>query len=82
MTFNYVVYFLDAKTTSTSESSTTISRLELFLVPGYLGVCITYGIISTVQYGTFQWGPVYLVNDVGHSIVTGQSITGPSMLWV
>ncbi|KAL4224693.1 hypothetical protein ACF0H5_015388 [Mactra antiquata] len=50
-----------------------LSRKELFQLPGYLGVCICYGIVGIVQYGTLQWGPVYLVNDLGHSIITGNS---------
>lgn len=54
-----------------SEKDTIKSRRELFKLPGYAGVCITYCITSIVQYGTIQWGPVYLVNDLGHSMVTG-----------
>lgn len=48
------------------------SRKDLFKLPGYTGICITYCITSLVQYSTLQWGPLYLVNDLGHSIIAGK----------
>ncbi|XP_060602622.1 glucose-6-phosphate exchanger SLC37A4-like [Ruditapes philippinarum] len=63
------------KTTGNKNSEKVLSRRELLKLPGYLGVCITYGVISLIQYGTLQWAPVYLVNELGHSIITGNSFT-------
>jgi hypothetical protein len=58
--------------TSGSGKERSMSRLGLFKVPGFLGVYVTYGVVSLAQYGTLQWGPVYLVNDLGHSILVGK----------
>ncbi|XP_052211844.1 glucose-6-phosphate exchanger SLC37A4-like isoform X2 [Dreissena polymorpha] len=55
------------------KASDTMSKRDLFWLPGYRGICFTYLIISTVQFGTMQWGPVYLVQDLGHSIIVGNS---------
>lgn len=54
------------------DSGVVMSRRELFELPGYLGVCVTYCIVSLVQFCMLQWAPVYLVNDLGHSIITGK----------
>lgn len=63
------------KTSDKKDRKSIMSRRELLGLPGYLGVCITYCLLSIVQFGTLQWGPVYLVHDLGHSIVTGNSYT-------
>ena len=54
-----------------SDKDAIKSRRELFELPGYTGVCLTYCVTCTVQYSVLQWGPVYLVNDLGHTILTG-----------
>ena len=51
---------------------TQISRLGLFKLPGYAGICLTYGVVSLIQYGVLQWGPLYLVQNKKHSIITGK----------
>ena len=56
---------------SDTKEKPDISRLELFKLPGYAGVCLTYGTISIIQYGCLQWGPLYLVQDMKQSIITG-----------
>lgn len=72
---NYTAQEAQKKKSDKQTTAKIMSRRELLKMPGYLGVCITYCIISIVQFGTLQWGPVYLVNDMGHSILTGNSYT-------
>lgn len=72
---NYTGEDSKKKKTGEENSQTVLSRKELLRLPGYLGVCITYGIVSLVQFCMLQWAPVYLVNDLGHSILTGNSFT-------
>ncbi|WAR02734.1 UHPT-like protein [Mya arenaria] len=57
---------------------TVISRWDLFKLPGYLGVCTTYFIISLLQFGTIQWQPVHLVNELGHNIIVVVRSAKPS----
>ncbi|KAL3841330.1 hypothetical protein ACJMK2_019491 [Sinanodonta woodiana] len=61
-----------AGTGKVSEDS-GISRLSLFKLPGFLGICLSFMAISLVQYGTLQWGQLYLIQDKGQSIITGSS---------
>ncbi|XP_052801322.1 glucose-6-phosphate exchanger SLC37A4-like [Mya arenaria] len=61
------------KKKSSGDFPTVISRWDLFKLPGYLGVCTTYFIISLLQFGTIQWQPVHLVNELGHNIIVGNS---------
>ena len=56
---------------SDRQEETKISRIGLFKLPGYAGICLTYGTISVIQYGCLQWGPLYLVQDKKHSVITG-----------
>ena len=57
---------------SDEQAETKISRIGLFKLPGYAGICLTYGSISVIQYGCLQWGPLYLVQDKRHTVITGK----------
>ena len=64
-------FYFDGHAVSDLKEDTEMSRLELFKLPGYTGVCLTYGAVSIIQYGCLQWGPLYLVQDMKQSIITG-----------
>lgn len=49
----------------------TFSRLKILQLPGFLGVCTCYMTLSLIQYSVLQWGQLYLVEDIGLSILIG-----------
>ncbi|ESO95344.1 hypothetical protein LOTGIDRAFT_73040, partial [Lottia gigantea] len=45
--------------------------LNILKEPVFVGVCINYLLISMIRGGCSDWGQLYLIQDKGHSLVTG-----------
>jgi sugar phosphate permease len=57
-----------------TDKKETFSRLKILQLPGFLGVCTCYMTLSLIQYGVLQWGQLYLVEDIGLSILIGMHL--------
>ncbi|XP_063398249.1 glucose-6-phosphate exchanger SLC37A4-like isoform X1 [Mytilus trossulus] len=61
----------DVKKNTKKEETESISRWKILRLPGFLGVCLCYMTVSLIQYGIIQWGQLYLVEDIGLSLLIG-----------
>ncbi|KAL5017162.1 hypothetical protein ScPMuIL_006751 [Solemya velum] len=52
------------------KSNKVESRLRLLGLPGFLGTCLSYCVVTLVQYATLQWGQLFLVKHRGQMLVT------------
>lgn len=53
------------------DKSESYSRWKILMLPGFLGVCLCYMMLSVVQHGVLQWAQLYLVDDHKHSLLIG-----------
>lgn len=58
----------------TNVSSLAKEVLGLFRKPVFISVCVNYLLISFIRGSYSDWGHVYLVQDKGHSQLTGKLI--------